>query len=824
MATTQEQLMQLAEHLGLAGGAAAFNTQEGIQAALFIAFEKINRLELEKQQWEKDKGDKEKSSSLRGLNDLVSNKGIIQTDKFSGAMKDTEFRAWAYTLKSTIRSKDRELGKMMDEAEKLVGNQNPIKDMGALLSNMELVEKSEVLHAILLNVVKMESEPFKLLENNDARGVECWRLFHRRWSRSSPMTSIDVIEKIREIGRAKTTDEMNPKLQQLMTLVQDWERTRSTGGLVIKYDDVVLKADYFRIMPESWCNRFKVDAELDYMYCDSAAVLEKIELYIRTYSSGSAPMDLSIMDQRSAPDDCNKEEPESWPVDIGAMGEVNPDILCWTCGGKGHPKSKCPWNWPKGKGKGGKGGKGFGKNGGKDAGKGYNGYGGKDNGKGGYNVYGGYKGYQGWGTPYGGYKGGGKKGSPKGGKPWNTQPWTGGKGKGKQAGPTPMDVGGFNSQYSSDFSEYNIEPESYNINNMEWGYEEPYFTGGYVGIYGLEARTRPEKQVSEEKKPQEMNEWKVKVSTKKAGDSQKMSKRERKMQSLIRYPAKSAQRGAKFFQLDMIEEEEDEYAGMGELCNCGDSEEEKYMKEDESSNDEQEMCRAVKSMIKHHTVDRNLGKSLPKFLAGRGDCGGEQVECGDCDISHLPAADLRQCSWQTLPEAKKDKDIAIIEVKYRPQVAIGAVAVENDWFEIPGGLTIDSGAAESVMPEGWCDNYNTKVSEQQQAGVYYVTASGEELDNKGEKSVDMTLTDGRQFGHTFQVTDVSKPLGSVSRICESGQQVVFNPPGHPDGNYIRNLGTGLRSKLDLINGTYKLKAWVNPARARSPSTFTGPGA
>ena len=62
----------------------------------------------------------------------------------------------------------------------------------------------------------------------------------------------------------------------------------------------------------------------------------------------------------------------------------------------------------------------------------------------------------------------------------------------------------------------------------------------------------------------------------------------------------------------------------------------------------------------------------------------------------------------------------------------------------------------------------------------------------------------------FQVMGVNKMLGSVSRMCASGQQVVFNPPGHTDGSYVRDLHTEARTTLREENGTYKMDAWVNP--------------
>ena len=63
---------------------------------------------------------------------------------------------------------------------------------------------------------------------------------------------------------------------------------------------------------------------------------------------------------------------------------------------------------------------------------------------------------------------------------------------------------------------------------------------------------------------------------------------------------------------------------------------------------------------------------------------------------------------------------------------------------------------------------------------------------------------------TFQVTEVNKMLGSVSRLCAAGQQVVYNPPGHPDGSYMKDLASGTVTPLREENGLYKLDVWVNP--------------
>ena len=122
------------------------------------------------------------------------------------------------------------------------------------------------------------------------------------------------------------------------------------------------------------------------------------------------------------------------------------------------------------------------------------------------------------------------------------------------------------------------------------------------------------------------------------------------------------------------------------------------------------------------------------------------------------------------------------------------------------------------MPRELFSQYPVKENAQSKAGVYYVTASGEEIANEGEKHIRMTMMNGAEKDMTFQVTEVNKVLGSVSKICAKGHQVVFSPPGHRDGNFILNLQTGDRMPLFEANGTYKLYGWVNPVNRHTTST------
>ena len=148
--------------------------------------------------------------------------------------------------------------------------------------------------------------------------------------------------------------------------------------------------------------------------------------------------------------------------------------------------------------------------------------------------------------------------------------------------------------------------------------------------------------------------------------------------------------------------------------------------------------------------------------------------------------------------------------------------MEGEWEPIQ--ITIDSGAAESVSPSEAYQQYPTEESEGSRRGVRYVTANGDRIPNEGQKRLALMTEGGQQRGMTFQVCEVNRPLGSVSRICGQGHTVVFDD----DGSYIMNKASGQTTWLRQEGGVYMLDAWVMPRRcsqAGSPSEtpFQGRG-
>ena len=56
----------------------------------------------------------------------------------------------------------------------------------------------------------------------------------------------------------------------------------------------------------------------------------------------------------------------------------------------------------------------------------------------------------------------------------------------------------------------------------------------------------------------------------------------------------------------------------------------------------------------------------------------------------------------------------------------------------------------------------------------------------------------------FQVAEVTKPLVSVSALCEKGNRVIFGKAG----GIVQNLQTGRETPFYKRNGIYVLSMWL----------------
>ena len=122
---------------------------------------------------------------------------------------------------------------------------------------------------------------------------------------------------------------------------------------------------------------------------------------------------------------------------------------------------------------------------------------------------------------------------------------------------------------------------------------------------------------------------------------------------------------------------------------------------------------------------------------------------------------------------------------------------QPEWVSI--GVVMDSGATESVAPSDMAPWVQIKESDGSRTGWKYISASGEVLQNLGEKMVSVYTNEGMPAEATFLVADVTRPLCSIARVCDQGNTAVFTSAG----GFFEN-GHGQRSNFEQKSNVYTM--------------------
>ena len=78
------------------------------------------------------------------------------------------------------------------------------------------------------------------------------------------------------------------------------------------------------------------------------------------------------------------------------------------------------------------------------------------------------------------------------------------------------------------------------------------------------------------------------------------------------------------------------------------------------------------------------------------------------------------------------------------------------------------------MPKGWLRQFPTREAAGSRAGLKYAAANNHKMENEGEQDVKFTSREGVRAAMTFQIAKVTRPLMSVSKICDSGMTAEFD--------------------------------------------------
>ena len=158
-------------------------------------------------------------------------------------------------------------------------------------------------------------------------------------------------------------------------------------------------------------------------------------------------------------------------------------------------------------------------------------------------------------------------------------------------------------------------------------------------------------------------------------------------------------------------------------------------------------------------------------------------------------------------KAKRNIDML---VKVRESPVGGCVRNPSDaqptWRRV--SIAIDSGACDSVISPEHVPDHEVHESVESGRGENFQSATGEPIPDLGDLRLPLHMREGTVRGMVMKASPVTKPLGSVKKICQAGHTVVFDD----EGSFIMIKNAGEVNWLREEDGNYMLDAWVPTAR------------
>ena len=151
------------------------------------------------------------------------------------------------------------------------------------------------------------------------------------------------------------------------------------------------------------------------------------------------------------------------------------------------------------------------------------------------------------------------------------------------------------------------------------------------------------------------------------------------------------------------------------------------------------------------------------------------------------------------------------EVKSKNKQPVKAAMVGGRRLRLTRGITVDSGAADNVMPRRLLRGRNKiRPSPASQAGVHYVVANNGRIPNEGEADFEFETRDGRPQSWLFQIAEVNKTLASVSALVDTGHRVTFDMDDRTgvDTSFITHKDTGVSIKMRRERNVWVIDAYV----------------
>ena len=148
----------------------------------------------------------------------------------------------------------------------------------------------------------------------------------------------------------------------------------------------------------------------------------------------------------------------------------------------------------------------------------------------------------------------------------------------------------------------------------------------------------------------------------------------------------------------------------------------------------------------------------------------------------------------------------------RALMTLPATKVGGRRLKMSRGITVDSGAADNVMPRKILRKWmRVRPSKASKAGVHYVAANNARIPNEGEVDFAFQTKDGQQHSWLFQVAGVNKVLASVSSLVDTGHVVTFEKDERTgmDLSFITHKSSGRSIKMRRERNIWTIDAFVN---------------
>ena len=108
------------------------------------------------------------------------------------------------------------------------------------------------------------------------------------------------------------------------------------------------------------------------------------------------------------------------------------------------------------------------------------------------------------------------------------------------------------------------------------------------------------------------------------------------------------------------------------------------------------------------------------------------------------------------------------------------LAAAEEWEDVTIEVLLDSGACRHVMAREEAPQYVVQDSPGSRRGQNFVAANGAKIPNEGQVTLNLEAEVSGEvtlLSSTFQIANLTRPLMSVSQICEQGFQCVFESDG-----------------------------------------------